>query len=134
MALEPSDFTEPKGELRADMFPGVDDLEVEGGHVATWLSEAQEKASGENSPDETAKKHWVYHRAYKAIWLRLTTNPRQADLDEDGSLRYSDEQVAAFKELADQNRESFEKIAGETDEVQGRELRSQTRSSTTRLV
>lgn len=129
MALEPSDFTEPDGELRADMFPGVEDLEAAGGHIATWLSEAGEKAS-----DETAQEHWVYHRAYKAIWLRLTTNPRQADLDEDGSLRYTDQQVAAFKELADQHRESFEGIAGDTGEVQGRELRSQTRSSTTRLV
>jgi hypothetical protein len=139
MALSAADFTEPDGQLRADMVPGVDDLEVTDGYLDTWLSEAEQKVSGSSaslSPGEKedAKEAWVYYRAFHQVWIRLTTNPRQADLDEDGSLRYSDEQVAAFKELADQNRESFEEIVGDTDQVQGRELRSQTRSSTTRLV
>ncbi len=129
MALSPADFTEPEGELRDDMFPGVDDLEADGGHVDTWLSEAKDKTG-----DEDAQEHWVYHRAYKAVWLRLTTNPHQADFEEDGSLRYSDRQVGSFKEMADERRESFEAIEGETDDPQPQPARSQTRSSTTRLV
>jgi len=129
MALSASDFTEPEGELRADMFPGVGDLEASSGYLETWMSEAQEKSS-----DETAQKHWVYHRAYKQVWLRLTTNPREADLDEEGNLRYSEEQVAAFKEMADKRREAFEEIEEETGGPQGRAVRSQSRDTTTSWV
>mgnify|MGYP006926913154 CR=1 FL=1 len=129
MALFASKFTEPEGELRPDMFPGVDDLEVDDGYLDTWLTEAQNKSS-----EEEAQEHWVYHRAYKQVWLRLTTNPREADFDEEGNLRYSEEQVAAFKERSDERRELFEEMEGETDEPQGQEVRSQSRSSTTRWV
>lgn len=129
MALQSGDFVEPKGELREDMFPGVDDLTATGGHIETWLGEAQDKTD-----DEDAQEHWVYYRAYHQVWLRLTTNPQQADLDEEGSLRYTDKQVASFKELADQHREEFEDVVGETDEPQGRSVRSQSRSSTTSWV
>jgi len=139
MALTASDFTEPEGELRADMFPGVDDLEATDGYLDTWLDEAGAKVSASgaslSSEEETeAKKAWVYHRAFKQVWLRLTTNPREADLDEEGNLRYSDDQVGAFKEMADQYRESFEALAGETSEPQPDETRSQSRSSSTAWV
>jgi len=129
MALSASDFTEPEGELRADMFPGVDDLEASGGYVETWLTEAQGK-----STEETAQEHWVYYRAYRAVWLRLTTNPKEADLDDEGELRYSQAQIDAFKEMADQRREQFEAIEGETDESQERTVRSQSQDTTTRWV
>jgi len=127
MALSKGDFTEPEGELRPDMFPGVEDLEASGGYLDTWLDEAQNKSSSEE-----ARTHWVYHRAYKQVWLRLTTNPHDQDFEEDGSLKYSEKQVESFKEMADSRREAFEEIEGETDEPQGREVRSQTVSSTTR--
>ncbi len=127
MALSPGNFTEPEGELRGDMFPGVDDLEASDGYLETWIEEAKNK-----SDDETARMHWVYHRAYKAVWLRLTTNPHQADFEEDGSLRYSESQVENFKEMADQRRELFEDIEGETSDPQPRDVRSQSVSSQTR--
>jgi hypothetical protein len=129
MALSTSDFTEPEGELREDMFPGVGDLEASGGYLETWMSEAQGKSS-----EETAQKRWVYHRASKQVWLRLTTNPREADLDEEGNLRYSEQQVAAFKEMADERREAFEEIEEETGEPQGPAVRSQSRDTTTSWV
>jgi hypothetical protein len=129
MAFSASNFTEPEGELRSDMFPGVDDLEASDGYLDTWLGEATGK-----SENEQAQEHWVYYRAFHQVWLRLTTSPRQADLEEDGSLRYSDEQVAAFKEMASQHREAFESIEGESEEVQEPEVRSQSRSSTTSWV
>jgi hypothetical protein len=129
MALSNGDFTEPEGELRPDMFPGVDDLEATDGYLDTWLNEAQNKSS-----EEEAQKHWVYHRAYKQVWLRLTTNPHDQDFEEDGSLKYSETQVESFKEMAGERREAFEEIEGETDQPQGREVRSQTVSSTTRWL
>lgn len=139
MALSASDFTEPDGELRADMFPGVDDLEASGGYLETWISDAQSELSNSSaslttSEEDDAKEAWVYYRAYKSVWLRLTTNPHQADLDDGGSLKYTDQQVQNFKELADQYREDAEALLGETTETQGPEVRSQTKSSTTRWV
>jgi len=138
MALSESDFTEPEGELRSDMFPGVDDLEAGGGYLETWLGEADSKVSASTQKmtsreKKTAKKAWVYARAYRQVWLRLTTNPREADLEEDGSLRYSDDQVAAFKARADSYEETYEDLAGEEPGPEPSTARSQTRSSTTRL-
>lgn len=139
MALKRSDFTEPDGELRSDMFPGVTDLEATGGYIDTWLNDAQSEvdassASLSSSEEDQAKEAWVYYRAYRSVWLRLTTNPHQADLDDGGSLRYTDQQVQNFKELADQYREDAEELLGETTETQDPEVRSRSQSPDTRWV
>ena len=138
MDFSVGDFTEPEGELRADMFPGVDDLEASGGYLDTWLSEANAKVSASNASlssdeKEDAKKAWVYYRAYHQVWLRLTTNPRQEDLNEDGSLRYSDEQVKAFEELAATCKETFEGLTTEEGNPEPTsEHRSKSVATTTR--
>ena len=138
MALSAGDFTEPEGELRADMFPGVDDLETSGGYLDTWLGEANAKVSASSASlssneKEDAKIAWVYYRAYHQVWLRLTTNPRQEDLNEDGSLRYSDEQVKALEELAATHKETFEGLTTEEgDSEPTSEHRSRSVATTTR--
>lgn len=138
MALSAGDFTEPEGELRPEMFPGVTDLKATDGYLDTWLSEANTKVSGSTASlsaeeEEDAKKAWVYYRAYHQVWLRLTTNPRQEDLNEDGSLRYSDEQVKALEELAATYKEIFEGITTEPgDSEPTSEHRSRSVATTTR--
>jgi len=138
MALSAGDFTEPEGELRPEMFPGVSDLEATDGYLDTWLGEANTKVSASNASlssdeKEDAKKAWVYYRAYHQVWLRLTTNPRQEDLNEDGSLRYSEEQVKAFEELAATHKETFEGLATEEgDSEPTSEHRSKSVATTTR--
>lgn len=138
MDLKASQFMEPAGELREDMFPGTEN--VESSHVNTWLSQAEEEVatSEEDLSDaekRQAKKAYVYYRAYHAVWLRLTTTPREADVEEDGSLRYSDAQVARFKELSDQHEATFERLTEvDPDETEETPTRSQSVSSTTRLL
>ena len=75
----------------------------------------------------------MYYRAYHQVWLRLTTNPRQEDLNEDGSLRYSEEQVKAFEELAATHKETFEGLATEEGKSEPTsEHRSRSVATTTR--
>ena len=75
------------------MLPG-DDLT---GAVAVWLIEAEAKAEGED-----ARRAWVYHRAYTAVYRRLETIAGSSSVSEKGSLTYSREQIDSFRRLADE--------------------------------
>lgn len=110
MALQANDFTVPEGNLHADMFPQASDLDT---WLDSWISEAEGKTSGLSlgSADETAAQTaWVYHRAYSRISNRLASEPAQADVEDEGGIRYTIDQRQRFASLAEYHRAEYDRI------------------------
>ena len=88
MALLPDNFIEPSGELSLADFPDYSEAKLETS-IQVWLEEAEGKTS-----NESAQRHWVYHRAYTHIanrFMRGLMSERVGDLQaarSDGQNKY----------------------------------------------
>ena len=104
MPLTAADFIQPTGDLHADMFPltpeereaGTTSLAKLTAHIDAWIAEATARTT-----EEAAQRAWVYHRAYRAVWLRLNTQPVSAGLEGQGQVKFSQEQIDAFGRLSE---------------------------------
>lgn len=57
---------------------------------------------------DDAARQWVYYRAYRAVYLRLSTNPESVQFEDAGGHRYGEEQAPRFLRLANQARGEFD--------------------------
>ena len=113
MALAAADFTQPAGELTADLFPGA----VLADLVAGWITQAGTRYPDADDVTGGVREAHVYARAYAHLWTRIVTQPADVDVDEKGGYRYTDAQRADIGRLRDYwtaRRDALEPPAGVT--------------------
>lgn len=112
MALTPATFTHPVGRLRADMLPGEDLAAA----LTGWITEAEARAADEVDDEdvrEAAATAWVYHRAFLAVYDRLSTLPESARVDEKGQLKWSQRQIDGFLARANEYADAYAAYAAD---------------------
>jgi len=122
MALASSDFIVPDGDLSVDLYPLTSDERDAGTptaseklttYVTAWLTEAESLTT-----DEDAQKAWVYYRAYRAVYLRLSSAPSDINLKDQGARKYLIDQIKAFKELSDGYLYEYQTLTSNEDEYE----------------
>lgn len=103
MAVEATDLVAPQGKIEIGFFPGEDEIKTNE-RLASYLVEGYAKAGSlsAGAQQDAAAEAWAYHRAYIAIYTRLSITPYHAALNDQGSRTYSSQQINVFKELADE--------------------------------
>lgn len=110
MALASNQFVSPAGDLRPDMLPG----ESLTAALTAWIEEADAKtADFDSAIQDEAGAAWVYHRAYRAVFLRLNSIPSDASVEEKGRVAWTRAQIDAFKALSDEYRAAFDGYAAD---------------------
>ena len=97
--VTPADLVAPKGELEASLFP-KEDIAASGGRLEQYLSEV-------NGSDE-AKKAYAYYRAYRAVYVRMSSTPIRASLDDQGSREFDKGQADRFLALSEEWRAVYD--------------------------
>lgn len=91
MAVTAADLVAPKGELESSLFKG-EDIVADGGRLDQYIAEAVAKGAA----SDEAVKAWAYHRTYLAVYLRMSSAPVKASLDDQGSREYDSKQAERF--------------------------------------
>lgn len=101
MPLIAAQFLSPLGDIEADtMFAGEDEAVVRT-RLQTYIDEGYAKASAvEASLMDFAVSAWVYHRAYKAVFISLSGTPSSAAMADQGSTLFTAAQIANFLDLS----------------------------------
>jgi hypothetical protein len=96
MAVEPVDLKEPQGSLNTTvLFPGETAEQVDA-RLTAYIAEAVAKGS----PDDDATRAWTYHRAFNAVYIRMSANPVSVTANEEGGHRFGEDQAKRFLELS----------------------------------
>ena len=110
MPLTPAQFTQPVGDLSADLFPVLpgEPYDSPSSKLAsllyTWIGQAEARAPD----DEAAQEHYVYWRAKSSAYNRILSAPATASVDGKGSRAYTSAQIAALGQQAEVHRLAFE--------------------------
>jgi len=110
MAVDGTDLISPVGEIDLSLFPDDDENSLPE-RLDGYLTEAEGKESGVS---DEGKKHWAYYRAYRAIFIRLSSTA-SARFDDQGDIRYSDKQIENFNTLAEKHLTLWEEAIATTD-------------------
>lgn len=122
MALTKSDFFQPNGHLRTSEFP---DSVTPAAYVDQWLSEADDKVSANELPDEAAdgvkakeeaKKAWTYYRAYDFLANEMEASPVSASIEGKGSVTYERGQLRRYRTKAESHRAKYDSLVYRYDE------------------
>lgn len=103
MPVAASDLRAPKGDIEDSLFPGESSTAISA-RLQGYLDEGYTKAGEEavaSADQDAAAKAWAYHRAYRAIYVRLTSNPSTISLNDQGSSSFLVTQIENMKQLAD---------------------------------
>jgi hypothetical protein len=111
MAVDGTQLISPVGEIDPSLFPSDGENELPE-RLDAYLLEAEGKVTGVS---DEGKKAWAYYRAYRAIYIRLSSTP-SARFDDQGEVRYSDKQIENFNTLAEKYLAEWEEITTGTDE------------------
>lgn len=96
--MNSTDFLSPKGDLELEWFPEEEDVNS---RIDGYIQEGTDKAGALSGETLTAAvSAWVYHRAYRAIWVRLSANPNSVTFNDQGSRSYNQSQINSFADLA----------------------------------
>lgn len=120
------------GEIDPALFPtdGPSGLAVK---LAAWVSEGEGKTADlTGDAADQAVRDWAYHRAFKAVWVRLSSRPASKELPDQVSTAYTDGQIANFKTLADDHLAAF--VAAVPTTGPGESLPLRTSSTTTEFT
>jgi hypothetical protein len=79
------------------LFPAETRAEVET-RLNSYINEA---VFYKTSPSDESTKAWAYHRAFFAIYVRITGDPHTVDAADEGGHKYDKEQAERFKNLSD---------------------------------
>ena len=103
--LTAADLREPAGQLPDGIFPagttsiGIDAI------LAAYLADADTRAAAASLTDQPAldnyARAWAYHRAYKARYVEMLSDPASQSEEGQGSATYTASQIAAMGALAD---------------------------------
>ena len=102
MLPKPADMLVPAGLLAPSHFPG-EGPEVINTRLTGYINDGAKRA-----PDVAAERQfdaviaWAYHLAFLAVYVRLTTSPAQADVEDQASYQYLVTQINNVKALADE--------------------------------
>jgi hypothetical protein len=113
MAIQASDLISPNGEIDSSLFPGDADHELND-RLEAYILEAQGKVPG--ASDE-AIQAWAYHRSYRAVFIRLSSEPAVQSLNDQGSVQVSKDQIQNFNLLADQYLAKWLELTQETSNI-----------------
>lgn len=102
MALQPTAFISPAGELAPALFPGTDLTEA----VGAWIDDAEERSTSEN-----AQRSWVYYRAYRTIANRLHSEAASERKGPVAAARIG-EQLRYWEKLAADHLQDFHSLSG----------------------
>ena len=116
MPLTPTDFTPPEGDLKEQMFPDRQNLTDA---IQGWINAANTALSGELSGAalDDGVEAWVYWKAYRDVYLRMSSEPQSVGVSETVNYQYVQAQAERFKELSDEWKETLDTIRyGEEDD------------------
>lgn len=111
MAVDGTDLISPAGEIDPSLFPDDGENELPE-RLDAYLLEAEGKKSGVS---DEGKKAWAYFRAFRAIFIRLSSTP-SATFDDQGNVKYSDKQIENFNTIAEKHLQDWEEISTGADE------------------
>jgi len=106
MALAPTGFISPLGDLTTSLFPN-EDRNALSVRVSAYLEAAPDDArvqaiiAADATKTDAATRAYVYWRAYRAVVQRMNTEPLTVSVTEKGSHGYSAAQIGAMQQLAD---------------------------------
>lgn len=96
MAITVATVTVPTGEIDPKtVFPDLTS-EQYGARLSVYVVDAVSRAPS----SEEAQAAWVYHRAFRARYLQMSSLPGRVDLEEGGSYSYTAAQINAFRDAA----------------------------------
>lgn len=106
MAVTPAQLLAPQGDLEASLFPGeaTDALNM---RLQGYISEGEARTS-----DDAAVRAWAYHRAFHAVYIRLTTTPHQVSFEDQGGHSYLMSQIENVYNLSRRYLEEFNALVG----------------------
>lgn len=110
MAISGSNLVSPMGEIDPSLFPDDDENQLLE-RLDSYLTEAEGKSAGVS---DNGKKAWAYYRAFRAVFIRLSSTPG-ASLDDQGNIKYSDAQIANFNAVASEYLTAWNEIISGTD-------------------
>jgi hypothetical protein len=120
MIPHPADMLAPAGLLTLSLFPG-EGAEAVNTRLTSYINDGVTRAGGGPEADYDSVLAWAYHRAFMAVYVRLTTSPAQGEVDDAGKYQYLITQINNVKTLADEWLTRFEELtttAEATDEQQ----------------
>lgn len=124
MPVAASELRAPKGDIEDSLFPGESSTAISA-RLQGYLDEGYVKAAAENvlaAKQDAAAKAWAYHRAYRAIYVRLTANPSSISLNDQGSSSFLVTQIENMKQLADSALAVFWELVPEEVKVAREEI------------
>ena len=111
MAITGADLIAPGGEVEAALFPGEDNAAITArldGYVVDAYARINAAAPGmAEAEKDRAAEDWAYHRAFTAVFLRLSAEPARAELEDQGSRSYLVSQIQSFKTQAQEKLQEF---------------------------
>lgn len=111
MAITGQDLISPAGEVEEALFPGEDSASITA-RLDAYVTEAYQRINAaapgmEEEDKDRAAEDWAYHRVYTAVYLRLSAEPAQASLDDQGSRSYLISQIQNFRNMAHDRLQAF---------------------------
>lgn len=102
------DLRAPAGEIEEEFFPEEDSFAVVD-RLSAYLAEGYLKAAAlaVGAVQDSAAAAWAYHRAYRAIYTRLSAAPSSVTNSDQGSASYTGAQIKSFADLAAEKLSSF---------------------------
>jgi len=100
----------PSGEIEASLFPSLDFTDLVS-RLNSYLAEGYLKA-GQTILKDRAATAWAYHRAYFAVYLRMSSQPSRSELADQGSSTFHQDQALRFLELANAKEAEFLALIG----------------------
>jgi hypothetical protein len=101
--LLPTDLIAPAGYVERSLFPG-ESLEA---RMQAYIAEAEER--GIEDRDTIAA--WAYHRAFRAAFLLMTSQPATRSFDDQGSSNYLITQIQNLRDESDRWLEIFNTLS-----------------------
>lgn len=114
MALSAEDVLYPNGDLDPVDFPGraLEDLEED---IEGWLEAAYAMprvvALSDEAGQDAAAKLWAEYRGFAAVCRRVSREPAQAELKDQGSRTFAPDQRNNFCSMATAKLAAFEQVA-----------------------
>lgn len=109
MAVLPADLKAANGgRLEPSLLFPDEDATALDQRLQKYIDQGVVRAAGLTGTElDDAVALWAYHRAFEAVWVRLSSNPANVDLRDQGSASYLREQIQNFKDLSDAALEEF---------------------------
>lgn len=114
MPVTGADLLEPQGPIASSFFPEEDGDAAVTARLDSYLTDGYARVQDWtlDNPDaivdaDEASEAWALHRAYNAVYLRMSSNPANASVGDQGSRSYLVDQIRAFQVKAAEYLEQY---------------------------